>query len=125
MPQVKPTLPQWQYITSEARFPAFIAGFGAGKTEAAILRAVFGLINNPGTNRGFYAPTYDLIRMIAWPRFEAMLESLQVHLLPHHGQPPPDRRLRARGRRYRRARHPEAGRCCLCLAPDHGPESSE
>lgn len=78
MAQVNPTVPQWQYITSQARFPAFIAGFGAGKTEAAILRSVFGLINNPGTNRGFYAPTYDLIRMIAWPRFEAMLDQLGI-----------------------------------------------
>ena len=78
MATVSPTKPQYDYIMSEAKFPAFIAGFGAGKTEAAILRSIFGLIRNPGTNRGFYAPTYDLIRMIAWPRFEAMLEELGV-----------------------------------------------
>lgn len=53
-----------------------VAGFGAGKTEAAVLRSVLGLIRNPGTNRGFYEPTYDLIRMIAWPRFEAVLEEI-------------------------------------------------
>lgn len=33
---------------------------------------------NPNTNRGFYEPTYDLIRMIAWPRFEDLLTQLNV-----------------------------------------------
>jgi len=74
--RINPTIPQWQYIYSKAQFPAFVAGFGAGKTEAAILRCIFGLLENPKCNRGFYEPTYDLIRMIAWPRFEATLTEL-------------------------------------------------
>lgn len=73
---IRPTVPQFEYIYSTEPYPAFVAGFGAGKTEAAILRSVFGLLNNRGTNRGFYEPTYDLIRMIAWPRFEAVLTQL-------------------------------------------------
>lgn len=55
-----------------------VAGFGAGKTEAAILRSVFGILQTPGLNRGFYEPTYDLIRMIAWPRFEQTLTELEI-----------------------------------------------
>ena len=55
-----------------------VAGFAAGKTEAAIMRSVFGLLANPGFNRGFYEPTYDLIRMIAWPRFEAFLSDANI-----------------------------------------------
>jgi hypothetical protein len=78
MAQIRPTLPQYIYMTSEARFPALVAGFGAGKTEAAILRSIFGLISNPGTNRGFYEPTYDLIRVIAWPRFEEILTAMEL-----------------------------------------------
>lgn len=78
MAQINPTLPQYRYMMSEARFPALVAGFGAGKTEAAILRSIFGLISNPGTNRGFYEPTYDLIRVIAWPRFEEILTALGI-----------------------------------------------
>lgn len=74
--ELSPTKPQWEYIHTEAKFPAMVAGFGAGKTEAAVLRSVLGLIRNPGTSRGFYEPTYDLIRMIAWPRFEAVLEEV-------------------------------------------------
>ena len=78
MAQIEPTLPQYKYITSQAKFPAMVAGFAAGKTEAAIMRSVFGLLANPGFNRGFYEPTYDLIRMIAWPRFEAFLSYANI-----------------------------------------------
>jgi hypothetical protein len=76
MPEIAPTKPQHQYIQTKSRFPAFVAGFGAGKTEAAVLRSVMGLLEAPGCNRGFYEPTYDLIRMIAFPRFEAVLNDL-------------------------------------------------
>ena len=73
-----PTIPQYKYATSADRFPALVAGFGAGKTEAAIMRAITGLFQYPELNRGFYEPTYDLIRMIAWPRFETILSSLEI-----------------------------------------------
>ena len=75
---ISPTVPQFEYMTSAAKFPAFVAGFGAGKTEAAIFRSIYGTLSNPGTNRGFYEPTYDLIRMIAWPRFEETLTELGI-----------------------------------------------
>jgi len=55
-----------------------VAGFGAGKTDAAVNRSIIGKIQNPKTDRGFYAPTYDLIRMIAFPRFEQALEQLGI-----------------------------------------------
>jgi phage terminase large subunit len=83
MAQIEPTLPQYRYITSQAKFPAMVAGFAAGKTEAAIMRSVFGLLANPGFNRGFYEPTYDLIRMIAWPRFEAFLSDANIPYTLH------------------------------------------
>lgn len=78
MANLNPTQPQYDYINSTAKFPAMVAGFGAGKTEAAVQRCIIGKLRNPTTNRGFYEPTYDLIRMIAWPRFEQMLSELGV-----------------------------------------------
>jgi phage terminase large subunit len=78
MARINPTKPQYDYIVSQARFPAMVAGFGAGKTEAAIHRSIIGKIKHPEVNRGFYAPTYDLIRMIAWPRYEEILDSLGI-----------------------------------------------
>lgn len=76
--QLEPTQKQFDYIYHKAQFPAMVAGFGAGKTEAAIVRCLIGKLENPDLDRGFYAPTYDLIRMIAFPRFEAMLEQLEI-----------------------------------------------
>jgi len=75
MAKLTPTKPQFDYINTEAKFPALVAGFGAGKTEAAVQRCIIGKLRNPTTNRGFYEPTYDLIRMIAWPRFEEISPS--------------------------------------------------
>jgi hypothetical protein len=83
MPSLNPTKPQYEYINSTAKFPAMVAGFGAGKTEAAIQRCIIGKLRNPDTNRGFYEPTYDLIRMIAWPRFEEMLTALEIPYTLH------------------------------------------
>jgi len=78
MAKLYPTSPQFRYINSTAKFPALVAGFGAGKTEAAVQRCIIGKLRNPTTNRGFYEPTYDLIRMIAWDRFEEVLTNLEI-----------------------------------------------
>lgn len=97
MPQISPTVPQYEYITSTDLFPAMVAGFGAGKTEAAVLRCILGKLRNPTTNRGFYLPTYDLVRTIAFPRFEEALENMGISyrlyksplnkiVIPHYGE---------------------------------------
>ena len=78
MPQIEPSCPQFDYITAEDQFPAMVAGFGAGKTEAAVLRSIIGKLAYPTLNRGFYEPTYDLVRMIAFPRFEELLTRLDI-----------------------------------------------
>lgn len=75
---IKPTKPQFDYITSTAQYPAMVAGFGAGKSEAAIKRSIIGKLKYPSCNRGFYLPTYDLVRTIAFPRFEQALEELGI-----------------------------------------------
>ena len=76
--EINPTVPQDQFIFSEAPYPAIVAGFGAGKTEALIVRSLLGKLAHPEADRAFYEPTYDLIRMIAWPRFEELLSDLRV-----------------------------------------------
>ena len=78
MVQILPTKPQFDYITAQEQFPAMVAGFGSGKTEAAIKRAIIGKLQYPALNRGFYEPTYDLVRMIAFPRFEEALVELDI-----------------------------------------------
>jgi len=76
--ELNPTVPQDRFIFSEIPYPAFVGGFGSGKTEALIVRAILGKIRFPKNDRAFYEPTYDLIRMIAWPRFEEMLTNLRI-----------------------------------------------
>lgn len=76
--RIEPTGPQYEYITCTDPFPALVAGFGAGKTEAAVKRSIIGKLMHPEVNRGFYEPTYDLIRMIAFPRFEEALEQMGI-----------------------------------------------
>ena len=74
--ELNPTVPQDEFIFSGAKFPAFVGGFGSGKTEALINRCLLKKIQYPKLNVAFYEPTYDLIRMIAWPRFEEKLNEL-------------------------------------------------
>ena len=76
--ELNPTLPQDRFIFHDAPFPAFVGGFGSGKTEALITRSLIGMLRYPACDQAFYEPTYDLIRMIAWPRYEEMLTRLNI-----------------------------------------------
>lgn len=77
--ELNPTKPQWDFISSVDKYPAFVGGFGSGKTEALVTRSILGCLYNPGCIRGFYEPTFDLVKLIAWPRFEELLTGLKVH----------------------------------------------
>ncbi|MDM0041868.1 terminase family protein [Variovorax sp. J22R193] len=68
------TGPQAAFVTAEDRFPAIVAGFGSGKTEALVNRLLVRKIAYPGGWVGYYGPTFDLINLIAVPRFEGILE---------------------------------------------------
>lgn len=67
--------PQYHFVTSPAKFPAMVAGYGAGKTEAAVFRALRLKMEYPNQNVGYYLPTYDLIKQIVFPRMEELLAS--------------------------------------------------
>lgn len=72
------TAPQYDFVYAAERFPLFLGGFGAGKSEALVCRMLRLLGDNPGCNVGYFAPTYDLIRLIAWERFETKLSEWGV-----------------------------------------------
>jgi hypothetical protein len=65
--------PQYEFVTSPAKFPAMVAGYGAGKTEAAICRALLLKFKYPNLNVGYYLPTYSLIKDIVFPRVQEIL----------------------------------------------------
>ena len=55
-----------------------MAGFGAGKTQAATVRAIVKKMQYPRQNVAYYLPTYDLVRNIGFPRFAEMFESFGI-----------------------------------------------
>lgn len=71
--------PQFDLVTTDAPFPAFVGGFGSGKTEALIIKALMMKAKYPTGNIGYYLPTFDLVSMIAFPRFEEKLEEIGAH----------------------------------------------
>lgn len=76
--RLKLTEPQEDFIFSEAIHPAMVAGYGAGKSQAAVIRIALLALKYKGLSFGFVEPTYDLIRLIAFPRFEEILDSWGV-----------------------------------------------
>ena len=74
--QILLTKPQFELVTASEQFPCMVAGFGAGKTNALITRALVRKSAYPKQNVAFYLPTYDLVRTIAFPRFCEALESV-------------------------------------------------
>jgi hypothetical protein len=69
------TEPQEQFVFSTARHPAMCAGYGAGKSQAGVIRILLKALQYPGMSFAFVEPTFDLVRLIAWPRFEEVLSS--------------------------------------------------
>lgn len=72
------TEPQEDFVFSEYQFPAFVGGFGAGKSDALVTRLMMKKLAYPQFNVGYFAPTYDLISLIAWPKFEERLDQMKI-----------------------------------------------
>lgn len=70
------TEPQFELVAAEEPYPAIVAGFGAGKTNALITRALYYKSLYPDLDIAYYLPTYDLVRTIAFPRFTEVLENV-------------------------------------------------
>lgn len=69
--------PQVEFVNSSARYPAFVGGFGSGKTHALILRSMALMINQPA-DIAFYMPTYGLIKDVLYPRFRELLSNAGI-----------------------------------------------
>ena len=72
--QVRLTDPQFDLVSSTDKYPAFVGGFGSGKTHGLIVRTLCQQFSQPALNQAYYLPTYDLVRQIAFPRFSETLE---------------------------------------------------
>jgi len=68
---------QRQFAGSKKKFPAFVGGFGSGKSHAAIMRCI-SLKSQIPEDVAYYLPTYDLVSKVAFPRFTEILENLGI-----------------------------------------------
>jgi hypothetical protein len=54
------------------------AGFGAGKTFAAVVRSLLLKCKYPKLDVGYYLPTHDLIKNVGYPSFLEVMEAMQI-----------------------------------------------
>lgn len=65
---------QKQFAISKEAFPAFVGGFGSGKTAAAIARAMALKSHFKDCDLAYYLPTFPLVEDIALRRFPELCE---------------------------------------------------
>lgn len=68
------TQEQLDFTLLECKYPAFVGGFGSGKTEALAVNAILDAQQGGSDSLiALYEPTYDLVRLILAPRIESKL----------------------------------------------------
>ena len=70
---IKSTKPQADFHALTCKHPAFVAGFGSGKSETMTNQAFMDASHSASALIGIYEPTYDLVSLIAVPRMEEKL----------------------------------------------------
>jgi hypothetical protein len=77
--RVAATEPQARFHALTCKYPAFVAGFGSGKSETMATQAILDAIDG-GKDAviGLYAPTFDLLRLITAPRICEKLTAFGV-----------------------------------------------
>lgn len=72
------TEPQARFFQLPDKYPAFVGGFGTGKTEALAMCATRDALESSNALIALYEPTYDLVRLILAPRMEEKLSDLGI-----------------------------------------------
>lgn len=72
------TPPQGKFFSLQCKYPAFVGGFGTGKTETMAVSAFRDASHSSDALIAMYEPTYDLIRLILAPRMEQKLSEFGV-----------------------------------------------
>ena len=78
MIQIKATRPQLDFHKLTCKHPAFVAGFGSGKSETMLNQAIIDASQSAKALIGIYEPTYDLVRLIVAPRLEEKLSNFGI-----------------------------------------------
>ena len=75
MYEIELTEPQSDFYLGSEKYKLFVGGFGSGKSFTLAINAVSDLINFQGANIAVYAPTFDLLALIAMPYIAELLEN--------------------------------------------------
>ncbi len=75
---VRPTQPQADFHSLTCKHPAFVGGFGTGKSETMANQAFMDASHSSDALIGLYEPTYDLVRLIMAPRIEEKLQQYGI-----------------------------------------------
>jgi len=78
MPSIRLTAPQTRFFKSRARYNLFCGGYGSGKSEALYTKLISEKIMRPDVDLGVFAPTFDLIRIISYPRILTLLDQMSL-----------------------------------------------
>ena len=77
--KVSATKPQADFFALDCKFPAFIGGFGVGKSETMCNSALLDSLEGGSDSLiALYEPTYDLVRLILAPRMQDKLHEWGV-----------------------------------------------
>ena len=76
--QIRLTKPQSRFFISQAKYPLFCGGFGSGKSETLFIKLLAEKIARPHVDLGYFAPSYQLIRDIAYGRIQALLDRMNI-----------------------------------------------
>jgi len=71
--QISLTKSQAAFISSDAKYPLFCAGYASGKSHTMGLSAVLDAMHSSTAIIGVYEPYHDLIRTVAWPNVQKWL----------------------------------------------------
>lgn len=67
------TEPQAEFHAMTCKYPAFVGGYGSGKSYTLLHQAIMDAAASPKALIALYAPTYDLVRLILAPRLQEKL----------------------------------------------------
>lgn len=72
------TEPQAQFLELTCKHPAFVGGFGSGKSETMTTAATMDLAHSSSCVIAMYEPTFDLVTLMLAPRMEAKLSHFGI-----------------------------------------------
>lgn len=75
---LKVTEPQAAFHSMTCKYPAFVGGFGSGKSETMCNQAIIDASTSSEALISLYAPTYDLVRLILAPRLLSKLTEFGI-----------------------------------------------